>query len=98
MIVSVSEAIMTIKPKLNMLTTSRPNWKSSLAYPVLAVLLMAAAVLALSLSTRFSAAQSGSQLTVAGTQAAPFSSSLPQMDGTHLRTIVVEVNYAPGEA
>jgi quercetin dioxygenase-like cupin family protein len=29
---------------------------------------------------------------------APFSHSLPQLDGSHLRAIVMEVNYAPGEA
>jgi quercetin dioxygenase-like cupin family protein len=77
---------------------TKPNWKSHFASPLLAIPLIAAAILALSLSIHFSFAQSGSQLTAAGTQAAPFTSSLPQMDGTHLRTIVVEVNYAPGEA
>jgi quercetin dioxygenase-like cupin family protein len=29
---------------------------------------------------------------------APFSHALPQLDGNHLRAIVVEVNYGPGEA
>ena len=77
---------------------NEPNSKSHFASPMLAMLLAAAAILALSLSTLFSSAQSGSQLTAAGTQAAPFSSSLPQLDGTHLRAIVVEVNYAPGES
>ncbi len=33
-----------------------------------------------------------------GAEPAPFSHSLPQLDGSHLRAIVVEVNYAPGEA
>ena len=29
---------------------------------------------------------------------APFSHALPQLDGKHLRAIVVEVNYRPGES
>jgi len=53
-----------------------------------------AMVLIVSWSARFSAAQSG-----AGTShPAPFSHALPQLDGSHLRATVVEVNYAPGEA
>ena len=45
-------------------------------------------------SVRFSAAQSGT----AASPPAPFSHALPQLDGSHLRATVVEVNYAPGEA
>jgi quercetin dioxygenase-like cupin family protein len=58
----------------------------------LPILLLSIAV-ALGWSTRFSIAQSG-----AARHPAPFSHSLPQLDGSHLRAIVVEVNYAPGEA
>jgi quercetin dioxygenase-like cupin family protein len=65
---------------------------------LLAMLLLTAAIGILSLSARFSSAQSGAQLAADGNQAAPFSSSLPPMDRKHLKTIVVEVNYAPGEA
>src|SRR3984957_12135352 len=36
--------------------------------------------------------------TTAGAEALPFSHSLPQLDGSHLRATVVEVNYVPGEA
>lgn len=53
-----------------------------------------ATVLIVSSSARLSAAQSST-----GTShPAPFSHTLPQLDGSHLRAIVVEVNYAPGEA
>jgi quercetin dioxygenase-like cupin family protein len=46
------------------------------------------------LSPHFSAAQSGA----GASHPADFSHALPQLDGSHLRAIVVEVNYAPGEA
>jgi quercetin dioxygenase-like cupin family protein len=46
------------------------------------------------LATRFSSAQSGAK----PKDPTPFSHSLPQLDGSKLRAIVVEVNYAPGEA
>ena len=55
-------------------------------------LLIAMAGIALSLSASSSAAQAG-----ADNHPAPFSHSLPAMDGAHLRAILVEVNYAPGE-
>jgi quercetin dioxygenase-like cupin family protein len=61
---------------------------------LLPLTLSIAVALAASLNARFSAAQSGP-----GTShPADFSHSLPQMDGSHLRATVVEVNYAPGEA
>ncbi len=61
---------------------------------ILPSLLTIATVLIVSSSARLSAAQSGT-----GTShPAPFSHALPQLDGSHLRAIVVEVNYAPGEA
>jgi len=48
----------------------------------------------LAASIQFSLAQSG-----AGSRPrTPFSHVLPQLDGSHLRATVVEVNYAPGEA
>jgi quercetin dioxygenase-like cupin family protein len=50
--------------------------------------------IAAGLSARFSSAQSGA----AASHPADFSHALPQLDGSHLRAIVVEVNYAPGEA
>jgi quercetin dioxygenase-like cupin family protein len=56
------------------------------------VLLICAAVATLSLGTGYSSAQSS-----AGKPPAPFAHSLPTMDGSHLRAILVEVNYAPGE-
>ena len=58
-------------------------------------LLVIAIVLALSLISRFSFAQSKAP---AASHPANFSHSLPQLDGAHLRATVVEVNYAPGEA
>ena len=58
-----------------------------------AALLLIIVVAALTLSTGFSSAQSG-----ASNHPAPFSHSLPTMDGNHLRAILVEVNYAPGES
>ena len=48
-------------------------------------------------STFLSVAQSNAPSGPPTGQAAPFSRSLPQMDGSHLRAILVEVNYAPGE-
>lgn len=64
---------------------------------VAAMLVIGAAGGLLSLSSRLSSAQSSAPSRPAGNHAAPFSHSLPQMDGSHLRAIVVEVNYAPGE-
>lgn len=61
---------------------------------LLSLSLCVAFVLAVGWSARFSSAQSR-----AGTShPADFSHSLPQLDGSHLRATVVEVNYAPGEA
>jgi quercetin dioxygenase-like cupin family protein len=48
-------------------------------------------------SAQPSIAQSGAKSSPAGSPAAPFSHSLPEMDGRQLRATVVEVNYAPGE-
>ncbi len=64
---------------------------------IAALLVIGAAVGVLSLSTRLSSAQSDAQSSPGGNHAAPFSHSLPPMDGSHLRAIVVEVVYAPGE-
>jgi quercetin dioxygenase-like cupin family protein len=62
---------------------------------VVTLILVGGAILILSLSTRASSsAQSGAQ----SGDPAPFSHALPPLDGSHLRAIVVEVNYAPGEA
>jgi quercetin dioxygenase-like cupin family protein len=61
---------------------------------ILPSLLTIATVLIVNASPHLSAAQSS-----AGTShPAPFSHALPKLDGSHLRAIVVEVNYAPGEA
>ena len=48
----------------------------------------------LSFGLRSSSAQSGAK----AKDPAPFSHTLPKLDGSNLRAIVVEVNYAPGEA
>lgn len=61
---------------------------------VLPWLLMIAIVMVPVLSARFSSAQSGAK----AKDPAAFSHSLPKLDGSNLRAIVVEVNYAPGEA
>ncbi|MGH9544438.1 MAG: cupin domain-containing protein [Terriglobales bacterium] len=61
---------------------------------LLAQLLTIAIVTTLGLSARDSFAQSSAG---AG-HPTNFSHSLPPLDGNHLRAIVVEVNYAPGEA
>jgi hypothetical protein len=71
-----------------------------------ALLVIGAAVGALTLTARLSSAQSGAPSSAqpstpsspAKNHAARFSHSLPQMDGSHLRAIVVEVNYGPGES
>ena len=64
---------------------------------LIATMLVTVAVVGggLTLSPRLSSAHA--QSSRAGRPAAPFSHSLPQMDGSHLNAIVVEVNYAPGE-
>jgi quercetin dioxygenase-like cupin family protein len=70
---------------------NRKNRKSQFVSLLVATLfLVSAAIAILSLSTRFSSAQSS--------HPAPFSHSLPPLDGSQLRATVVEVNYAPGEA
>ena len=61
---------------------------------LLPLALLIAVALGASLSARFSAAQSGT----GASHPADFSHSLPQLDGSHLRATVVEVNYAPAEA
>jgi quercetin dioxygenase-like cupin family protein len=55
---------------------------------------LSAIVVVAGLSVLFSATQSGA----AASHPAAFSHALPQLDGNHLRAIVLEVNYAPGEA
>jgi quercetin dioxygenase-like cupin family protein len=71
---------------------------------VAALLVIGAAVGALTLNARLSFGQPGTQ-PGASAQGSPaknhagrFSHALPQMDGSHLRAIVVEVNYGPGES
>jgi quercetin dioxygenase-like cupin family protein len=69
-----------------------------------ALLVIGAAVGALTLSARLSFGQPGTQPGASAqpspvkNDAAPFSHSLPPMDGSHLRATVVEVNYGPGES
>ena len=76
---------------MNLENRNLENRKSQLvSRSVAALILLSGAILILGLSTRFSSAQSGDP--------APFSHALPPLDGSHLRAIVVEVNYAPGEA
>jgi len=72
----------------------------------LALLVIVAIVGVLTASARWSfaqsasqsSAQSGAQTSAGGRHAGPFSHSLPQMDGSHLRATLVEVNYEPGES
>ena len=74
------------------------NRKSQSASLLVAVMLVVvAAGGALSVSSLLSSAQSNAKSSPVSSHAAPFSHSLPLMDGSHLRAIVVEVNYAPGE-
>jgi quercetin dioxygenase-like cupin family protein len=61
---------------------------------LLRLLLSITLVLTAGLGARFSAAQSGATASPPG----EFSHALPKLDGNHLRAIVVQVNYAPGEA
>ena len=80
---------------MNLENMNLTNKKSQLASRSAVILIVVSgAILVLSLSTRFSSAQSGAQ----SGDPAPFSHALPSLDGSHLRAIVVEVNYAPGEA
>jgi quercetin dioxygenase-like cupin family protein len=59
--------------------------------PRLSLSIVAAVCVGLTLAAYNSSAQSSDRT-------APFSQALPKMDGGHLRAIVVEVNYGPGEA
>jgi quercetin dioxygenase-like cupin family protein len=60
--------------------------------PRLSLLMMIAAIaVSLAWTAHDSSAQSSGR-------PAPFSHALPPLDGNHLRAIVVEVNYGPGEA
>jgi quercetin dioxygenase-like cupin family protein len=70
------------------------NQKQQSSHLLLPLSLSVVLALAAGLSTRFSFAQSGA----GASHPADFSHSLPQLDGSHLRATVVEVNYAPGEA
>ncbi|MGA8308405.1 MAG: cupin domain-containing protein [Terriglobales bacterium] len=80
---------------MNLENMNLTNKKSQLASrSVVTLILVSGAILILTLSTHFSSAQSGAQ----SGDPAPFSHALPPLDGGHLRAIVVEVNYAPGEA
>jgi quercetin dioxygenase-like cupin family protein len=66
---------------------------------ILSLSLLLTVVSLLGLGTRLYSAQSNSAQPAAGSKpAAHFSHSLPAMDANHMRAIVVEVNYAPGEA
>jgi quercetin dioxygenase-like cupin family protein len=70
---------------------NRKNRKSHLvSLFTVSLVLVSGTIAILSLSTRLFSAQSRDP--------APFSHALPSLDGSHLRAIVVEVNYAPGEA
>ena len=74
-----------------MFKISKKRQASRLFPPLLLFLALAGAA---GWSARFSSAQSGAT----ASPPAPFSHSLPQLDGSHLRATVVEVNYAPREA
>ncbi len=74
-----------------MLRTSQKQHSLRFLLPLSLSLAIAVVV---GISPRFSSAQSG----VGASHPANFSHSLPQLDGSHLRATVVEVNYAPGEA
>jgi quercetin dioxygenase-like cupin family protein len=69
----------------------KPQYLFRIAVPFL---LANAIFLGLTLRARSSFAQSNP----APSHPANFSHSLPQLDGSHLRATVVEVNYAPGDA
>jgi quercetin dioxygenase-like cupin family protein len=70
-----------------------PKQQQSLRF-LLPLSLSVAVAVAAGLSARFSAAQSGAR----ASHPDAFSHALPQLDGNHLRAMVLEVNYAPGEA
>ena len=74
--------MLQVRTQLHALRFILPSW------------LTIATVLVIGSSARLSAAQSST----GASHPAPFSHALPQLDGNHLRAIVVEVNYAPGEA
>jgi quercetin dioxygenase-like cupin family protein len=81
------------------------SWKSSSVLLFVASLsVIAITIAAVSLTPLLSsvyavyAVASPAQASPSGNQTAPFSHSLPPLDGDHLKAIVVEVNYAPGEA
>jgi quercetin dioxygenase-like cupin family protein len=61
---------------------------------ILLPLSLSAIAIVAGLSARFSAAQSGA----GASHPVAFSHALPQLDGSHVRATVLEVNYAPGEA
>jgi quercetin dioxygenase-like cupin family protein len=78
------------------------NGTSQRALGFIATMLLGVAAGSLTLiaplsSAQPATAQSSAKSSPAGSPAAPFSHSLPKMDGGHLRATVVEVNYAPGE-
>ena len=56
------------------------------------------AILTVAVGTGLNARLSSAQSSAGTSHPANFSHSLPPMDGKNLRGIVVEVNYAPGEA
>ena len=76
--------------------TNRKFGSRSRFIAVMFVLGCAVAVLGFS-ARLFSAQSSTAASSTSSTPGTPFSHSLPQMDGSHLRAIVVEVNYEPGE-
>jgi len=75
-----------------MIAASKGDYGMPKTLPRLSLLIMLAAIaVGLTSAAHHSSAQ-------ASGRPAPFSHALPQMDGNHLRAIVVEVNYGPGEA
>jgi len=83
---------------------NNPNWKAKSALLAAAAAFVIALAIAASLSPRLSSVYAGpvyvspAQASAAANQTTPFSHALPALDGNRLKAIVVEVNYAPGEA
>jgi quercetin dioxygenase-like cupin family protein len=83
---------LAFSPKeINMFKISQERQGLRLLAPLLLFLALAGVA---GWSAPFLCAQSGDT----ASPPAPFSHSLPRLDGKHLRATVVEVNYAPGEA
>ena len=77
---------------------TRVNHKNEKSRPTLLLIMLSLGIAATGIILFLRVDLSSAQSSAEARHQSSFSHSLPQMDGSHLRATVVEVNYGPGEA